>query len=394
MIKGPYKLPEGWHWVQLWEIAEKPQYGYTSSSLPETVGPKFLRITDITSGAIDWDSVPHCKIDAEAFKKYQLKPGDLLFARSGSIGATILIREVPCEAVFASYLLRVRLRAEALPEFLSLILKAPFCQKQFIPLGAAQKNINAKAVQQILIPLPPIDEQRRIVARVEELMARVREAKRLRQQAKEDAERLMQAALAEVFPRPGTEPPTGWRWVRLGEVCEIIMGQSPPSTTYNTEGEGLPFFQGKADFGELQPTPRVWCRAPQKIAEVGDILISVRAPVGPTNLVREKCCIGRGLAALRPKGPVETMWLLYHLRSVEDELATRGSGSTFNAITKRQLDNLEIPLPPLADQRRIVTHLEAVQEKVKALKEAQAAIDAELQRLEQAILDRAFRGEL
>jgi type I restriction enzyme S subunit len=77
----------------------------------------------------------------------------------------------------------------------------------------------------------------------------------------------------------------------LGSICEIIAGQSPPSSYYNQEGIGLPFFQGKADFGELHPTVRVWCSQPIKIAERGDILISVRAPVGPTNLADSRCCI-------------------------------------------------------------------------------------------------------
>jgi len=86
---------------------------------------------------------------------------------------------------------------------------------------------------------------------------------------------------------------------KLQEVAEIIMGQSPPGDTYNETGDGLPFFQGKAEFGETCPTVKKWCNAPKKIAEAGDILMSVRAPVGPTNLASERCCIGRGLAAIR-----------------------------------------------------------------------------------------------
>jgi len=172
------------------------------------------------------------------------------------------------------------------------------------------------------------------------------------------------------------------------------MGQSPPSETYNQEGEGLPFFQGKSDFEELYPSPRVWCTAPLKIATEGDILISVRAPVGPTNLANIRCCIGRGLAALRVGNELESYWLLFYLRSIEELLATSGTGSTFNAITKKELVALPIPLPPLKEQRRIVAHLEEVEEKVKSLKEGQAQVEAELQRLEQSILNAAFRGEL
>ena len=131
-----------------------------------------------------------------------------------------------------------------------------------------------------------------------------------------------------------------------------------------------------------------------KIAEAGDILISVRAPVGPTNLAMERCCIGRGLAGLRTGHEIQTEWLLFYLRSIEQELGQSGSGSTFNALTKKELSAILIPLPPLDEQRRIVTNLEAVYKRIKALKEAQAANEGELKRLEQAILEKAFRGEL
>ena len=180
--------------------------------------------------------------------------------------------------------------------------------------------------------------------------------------------------------------PKGWRWVRFGEVCEVVMGQSPPSKTYNRDGEGLPFFQGKADFGELYPSPHVWCTKPTKIAEVGDILISVRAPVGPTNVANTRCCIGRGLAALRPGDVLDRWWLLYYLRSIEDILKKFGTGSTFKSITKRELIVLPIPLPPLSKQRQIIAYLNEMQAKITALRKHQEETTTEFYRLEQTIL--------
>src|SRR2546426_12766022 len=115
--------------------------------------------------------------------------------------------------------------------------------------------------------------------------------------------------------------------VPLRQACTVMMGQSPPGTTYNTSGDGLPFFQGKTDFGELYPKIRVFCNRPSRIAEQGDILMSVRAPVGPTNLAKEKCCIGRGLAALRTGTTLDTSFLLYFLRHHEPRLASQGQGS-------------------------------------------------------------------
>ena len=145
--------------------------------------------------------------------------------------------------------------------------------------------------------------------------------------------------------------------VALPEAAKVVMGQSPPSSTYNTKGEGLPFFQGKADFGDLYPTARVFCTEPQRIAEAGDILISVRAPVGPTNLNPHRSCIGRGLAAIRPIVDTDTKYLLYFLRYYEPELAQAGTGSTFEAVSRDDIESIRVPLPPLPEQQRIAAIL-------------------------------------
>lgn len=144
----------------------------------------------------------------------------------------------------------------------------------------------------------------------------------------------------------------------LGEVAGIISGQSPPGHTYNDVGDGLPFFQGKAEFSDVHPHPTKWCSEPIKIADAGDILISVRAPVGPTNIAAEKCCIGRGLAAIRPDPSLaDRDYVRYFLRYIEPKLAQQGQGSTFDAINRKDLTSLIIPLPNVAEQRRIVNIL-------------------------------------
>jgi type I restriction enzyme, S subunit len=162
------------------------------------------------------------------------------------------------------------------------------------------------------------------------------------------------------------------RRAKLSEVAEIIMGQSPPGDTYNDTGEGLPFFQGKAEFGETSPTAKKWCSAPKKIAEPGDILMSVRAPVGPTNLTSERCCIGRGLAAIRADSNcVESGYLRFFLRQEEPRLAGMGQGSTFAAIGRAEIVRLELPLPSRDEQRRIVDILSRAEGIVRLQREAQ-----------------------
>lgn len=190
------------------------------------------------------------------------------------------------------------------------------------------------------------------------------------------------------------ELPKGWVEATLPDVAEIIMGQSPPSSTYNSKKEGLPFFQGKAEFGSLYPSPVKYCKHPNKIAEAGDVLISVRAPVGPTNLCRERSCIGRGLSALRPKPLTTSQFILYSLRSIEDWLSKQGTGSTFTAISKNDIEEIEIALPPLPEQRRIVAKLEKLLHKVDSCKERLDKIPAILKRFRQSILSAACSGRL
>jgi Restriction endonuclease S subunits len=188
--------------------------------------------------------------------------------------------------------------------------------------------------------------------------------------------------------------PKGWTKEKLPQVAEVIMGQSPPSSTYNTNRDCLPFFQGKAEFGALYPSVIKYCNSPKKIAEAGDILISVRAPVGPTNLCKEKSCIGRGLAALRPNQATTTKYLLYYMRDIESWLSIQGTGSTFTAISKTDLKNVEILLAPLNEQRRIVAKLEKLLQKVDACKERLDKIPTILKRFRQSILAAACSGRL
>ena len=188
--------------------------------------------------------------------------------------------------------------------------------------------------------------------------------------------------------------PQGWVEVPLSRIAALNMGQSPPSSTYNTTGQGLPFFQGKAEFGDLYPTPEKFCSHPNKIAECGDILISVRAPVGPTNLCRERSCIGRGLAAIRPHDGIPSHYVLFYFRSIEPWLTTQGTGSTFTQISRADLEEINVCLAPLDEQRRIVAKLEKLLAKVGACQQRLAKISVLLKRFRQSVLAAACSSHL
>ncbi|MGC9395160.1 MAG: restriction endonuclease subunit S, partial [Anaerolineae bacterium] len=188
--------------------------------------------------------------------------------------------------------------------------------------------------------------------------------------------------------------PEGWVWTTIGDAYEVILGQSPPSSTYNAEGIGLPFYQGKAEFGGIFPVPVKWCSQPNKIAEAGDVLISVRAPVGPTNLCRERSCIGRGLSAIRPRDEMPNLYLFYYLRSIEQDWESKATGTTFSAINGKVLREQGIPLAPLPEQHRIVEAVETQFTRLDAAVAALHRVEANLARYKASVLKAACEGRL
>lgn len=191
-----------------------------------------------------------------------------------------------------------------------------------------------------------------------------------------------------------TDLPVGWVKCRLPDFTEIVMGQSPPSETYNADKIGLPFFQGKAEFGAIYPTVIKYCSLPNKIAEKGATLLSVRAPVGPTNIANLKCCIGRGLAAIHPLDAIEPAYIFYLLRSLEASISKEGTGSTFAAINKQFLEELGINLPPLPEQKRIVAKIEELFSELDKGIESFKTAREQLKVYRQALLKHAFEGKL
>jgi type I restriction enzyme S subunit len=265
------------------------------------------------------------------------------------------------------------------PEYLGAYLRSPhfvtYAQRN--TTGSRQPRVRLDAIWQASIPLPPLDEQRRIVAQVEALMERVREARRLRAQARADADQLMQAALAQIFPRPGTELPPGWRWVRLGEVAIVRYGKANP-------------------------------RRPGQIPVIGSggVFDSTDAPLvcHPTVIIGRKGSAGKVLVIDEPCWPSDTTFYLDWRTEIEPEWVAgwlklrkpspEGTTATLPSLRRQDLEQLLLPFPPLDEQRRIVAYLDQVHEQVRAIITAQEASEVELLQLEQAILHRAFRGEL
>lgn len=243
------------------------------------------------------------------------------------------------------------------------------------------------------IPLPPLPEQQKIA----EVLSTVDEAIQKVSEAIAKTERLKKGLMQRLLTRGigherfkfskelGCEVPEEWEVVRLGDVADLVMGQSPPGETYNEEGKGKPFLQGKADFGSLHPKHIKYTTKPLKIAKKGSILLSVRAPVGDVNLSDIDYCIGRGLSSLslRKGDNIFLFYLLYYHKS---EIEKEGTGSTFKAINKIKLQNIKIPLPPLPEQQKIAEVLSTVDEMLELERERKGKLERLKKGLMQALL--------
>lgn len=247
------------------------------------------------------------------------------------------------------------------------------------------KEVTKTSLKKYKIPLPPFSEQRRIV----EILDQADALRKKCAEADAKATRILPALFYKMFGDPAMDIKQEFR--SLADCADIFMGQSPPGETYNREGDGLPFFQGKSEFGLVNPTVRQWCSSPTRIAEPGDVLLCVRAPVGPTNVADKKCAIGRGLAAIRPiPNRSTTEFLFYSLRAIEKEVAKIAQGSTFTAIRRQDVERIMVPKARVEDQAAFSAKARTIQE----LLDKGTALTTIIKKLFTILLHRAFTGDL
>ena len=232
---------------------------------------------------------------------------------------------------------------KVIPKYLYWILKSQYKKLLSLSIGGAQPNISQMIIKNLEIPLPPIEIQQEIANELDSYQKIINHARGM---------------INQYIPKIDIKK--DWGYIKLSEIAEIIMGQSPPGKYYNEKQNGLPFFQGKAEFGDnyLKP-PTKWTYKAMKKAMKNDVLMSVRAPVGPTNLAPFELCIGRGLCAIRPdKKKLSYLFLYYYLSTNQKQICKFSTGSTFEAINKKDVENILIPLPTLKEQNKIVNRIE------------------------------------
>lgn len=232
-----------------------------------------------------------------------------------------------------------------LPEYLMMWFSRPEFDREasYYAVGGVRGSLTWEDFCAMRIPVPPIAEQRAIVAEYEAVQNRIMVAKHMIATLQDTAQTLYRKTFVDGIDKDNL--PEGWRWGTLGEVCEITMGQSPDGETYNETGDGTIFYQGRTDFGNRFPSIRMFTTDPKRFAKKGDILLSVRAPVGDINIAPHDCCIGRGLASIRERNNCQS-YAFYLLQSLSNVFTiSDDEGTIFGSITKDDLNNIEIIAP-------------------------------------------------
>lgn len=283
--------------------------------------------------------------------------------------------------------------------------------------GVNLPRIKFSSIENYLVPVPPLNEQKRIIAKLKSIFAKIDAAEVALKTVQILTKQLRQAVLKLAFdgrlvPQdPNDIPakhllkntdewsddgalPVGWIKTKMRSCSTIMLGLSPPSSTYNTSKNGLPFFQGKADFGQTYPTVRIWCTKPKRIIEKDTLLLSVRAPVGSLNISTEQSAIGRGLAGIKPFDKMSTKFFFYLLQNKRAELEQSGTGTTFTAIRGKDIHELGIFLPPFNEQKRIVFKIESILDHANTIDTHVTKLLSGLIIMRKALLKQAFEGRL
>ncbi len=214
--------------------------------------------------------------------------------------------------------------------------------------GSAVPTLNRNHLQALTVRVPPLPTQQKIAAILSSLDDKIELNNKINTNLEQQAQALFKNWFVDFEPFGG-KMPEGWKVGKLSDIAEITMGQSPDGKSYNEDGIGIVFYQGRAEFGTRFPTRRLFTKEPKRMAKKFDTLMSVRAPVGGTNIANEDCCIGRGLAAIHSKDNHQSFvhYTVLALRSQLDIF--NGEGTVFGCINRDALNNMEVIIPSKTD---------------------------------------------
>ncbi|ELY2493569.1 restriction endonuclease subunit S [Cronobacter sakazakii] len=399
-----YKLPDGWEWHSVKKLSHNIQYGHTAKA--ESNGnAKFLRITDIQDGKIDWQGVPTVSLEEKEISKYALNDDDLIFARSGATaGKSILIKNAPKDAVFASYLIRiVPNKKDIIPEYLSYFFLTPAYWEVVgqNAAGAAQPNINGTKLSEFIVPVAPQGEQKRIVEKLDALLTRIDTAIEHLQESVTLADALSKNGLSEIFESLKDR----YEVVPLSSVVKINSGIALPKLFKNGFSDGdIPFFKVAQmnNHHETMVAPEITFNETVakehkiKLFPKGSTLIPKRGGAILTNKKRmllEDASYDSNIMGLKAdESKISDEYLFAFMRTID--LANFVDASTIPQVNNKHIDQMQIPLASIEEQADVVSRVNLLVKKVETMNsEIQRQLD-DLQALKSSILDSAFKGEL
>lgn len=323
-------------------IDGRGSYGIGASAVPYSEELyTYLRITDIKDdGTLNLQDLK--SVDDEKACDYLLKPNDMVFARTGvSTGRNYFYDGTDGEFVYAGFLIKFSIDESKInPRYVKY-----YCQSEWYKdwinsfnMGSTRGNMNAQTFGKMPIPLIDRKRQDNLVNILSSIDEKIKLNRKINNNLQEQAQKLYTNMFIHNIPNQ-------WSVGVLSDVAEITMGQSPKGDTYNEDGVGTVFFQGRGEFGFRFPTRRLFTTDPKRMAQTNDVLMSVRAPVGDLNVAYEPCCIGRGLGAIRSKGGHQS-FVLYTVFSLREKLDMfNGEGTVFGSINRDALNSTPIIIP-------------------------------------------------
>ena len=353
-------------------------------------GCKIIGVADF-AGHVFPDYSTLSEIDTSIVSKDDLlKDGDILFVRSNGnknlVGRTMYIYGITEPICYSGFCIAFRPDVTLVcPEYLFYALRAPFCKKQYSYSQQTNiTNLSQGVLGAVEVPIPDLDTQRKLAkilfALDQKISLNTHICSELESMAKtlydywfvqfdfpDENGRPYRASGGEMVwnPQLKREIPKGWESGKLSDIANITMGQSPAGESYNETGDGMVFYQGRTDFGMRFPTTRMYTTAPTRFAHKGDILLSVRAPVGDLNIAMEDCCIGRGLAALKSKvgSQMYVFYTLSVLKPIFDVMD--GNGTTFGSITKDTLFGLNVVIPTNFQLQKFEKRVKPIEDQIQ-----------------------------
>ena len=377
-------------------------------------GCKIIGVADFGNRVFpDYDSLS--EIDSSIVTKDDLlQNGDIVFVRSNGnknlVGRTMFIHDIKDPVCYSGFCIAFRPNTDLVyPEYLFYVLRAPFCKKQY---GYSQQtnitNLSQGVLGDVDVPVPDLDTQQKLAKILSEIDLKIISNTRICVELEAMAKTLYDYWFTQFdFPNAEGKPycssggemvwndqlkrkiPKGWSAGQLSDIANITMGQSPSGDTYNENGSGTIFYQGCTDFGTRFPVPRVYTSAPTRFAKAGDILMSVRAPVGTLNIAMEDCCIGRGLAALNSKFGSQ-LHLLYTLSGFKQLFDVMdGNGTTFGSITKDTLFEMKVVIPRRDQIKSFEEMVQPIEQKIRVAEQE----NRELTKLRDWLLPMLMNGQ-